>query len=186
MRLLRLRVLKITVASVIAALIALYLALVATTAYSARQTAKLLSSLETVHVGDSGASFLSKLRGCAIERTGSAYTCEKYTLPLVFEWGSTLLWKLPRDWSFTISEYLWRIGLRPSDVFVTAVIDHDLVQKIHVRVILVGRYESLGTMWDLSERVPEYEGVASLSDDERRTHMHWFHITSVPGGEGFR
>jgi hypothetical protein len=41
-------------------------------------------------------------------------------------------------------------------------------------------------MWDLSNHIPEPYRDEELSADAKRTLMHWYHITSMPSGEGFR
>ena len=52
--------------------------------------------------------------------------------------------------------------------------------------MVVGRYEMLGAGWGLAPNIPSFYEERPLSEDDRRTHLGWFHITSMPSGEGFQ
>ncbi len=174
----------VILAAVASAPIALYGTLLAVHAYQAWRLSRMLNSLEAIRVGDPAASVLQMIRGCTIERIESEYVCQIVDLPLQFGWLQNLMWKLPDAW--TISDSLDRIGLRGSYLSVSAGIDQEHVQSLSVMLIVVGRYESLGSRWEIADRIPQRYEEASLGPDDRRTYMTWFHITSIPPGEGFR
>lgn len=176
----------VMLAAVASAPLALYGTLLALHAYQAWRLSRMLNSLEAIRVGDPAASVLHTIRGgCTIERRESEYVCQIVDLPLQFRWLEGLVWKLPDGWR--ISETLDHIGLRGSFLSVSARIDQEHVQSLSVMLIVVGRYESLGSRWEIADRIPQhYYEEASLGPDDRRTYMTWFHITSIPPGEGFR
>jgi len=63
---------------------------------------------------------------------------------------------------------------------------NDKVQTVSVFTHFVGRYESLGAFWVLDSVIRERYDDDWPADSTPSTRMHWFHITSVPSGEGFK
>jgi hypothetical protein len=176
----------VMLAAVASAPLVLYGALMALHTYQAWRLSTMLNSLEAVRVGDPAAGVLQTMSGgCTIERRESEYMCQIVDLPLQFRWLEGLVWKLPDEWR--TSDTLDHIGLRGSYLSVSALIDQEHVQRLSVMLIVIGRYESLGSRWEIADRIPQhYYEEASLGPDDRRTYMTWFHITSIPPGEGFR
>ena len=78
------------------------------------------------------------------------------------------------------------VGLRGRYLSVHARIDQPQIRSMAVTLIVVGRYESLGNMWQIADRVPQQYQKESLGTDDQRTYMAWIHITSIPPGEGLR
>ena len=163
--------------------IMLYGLLLTVHAYQAWRLSRMLSSLEEIRVGDSAARILQTIEWCTIERSESEYICQVVDLPLQFGWLQRLTWKLPNEGR--VMDRLDRIGLRGHYLTVTADIDREQVRSLSVTLIVVGRYESLGSKWTIAERIPEHYQHPSLNHDDQRTYLAWFHITSIPPGEGF-
>lgn len=175
---------KSLAAVIVVATVTLYVFLLALNAYSAWQLSKMLDSLEAIHVGDPEKNILQVTEHCTVERSESGYWCQIVDLPLHFEFLQKLTWKLPYAWA--VSEFLGRVGLRGQYLTVSTRIENGHIQKVSLLLIVIGRYESLDNKWEIADRIPpQYDG-RSLNALDRRTYMSWFHITSVPSGEGFR
>ena len=160
-----------------------YAALLAGNALSAWRISRVLNRLEKIRVGDPAPTLFSTIEGCAITQSGSEYDCQMYHFPLQFRWLSAAFAKLPDEVKW--DERLRHLGLREQYLSVSATIDHQRVQRISVGLIVAGRYESMGSQWEIAEHIPERHLDDSLSDEDRRTFMNWFHITSYRPGEGF-
>lgn len=163
--------------------LASYAALLAGNALSAWRISGVLNRLEKIRVGDPASTLLSTIEGCTIKQIDSEYFCRIYHFPLQFEWLDVALAKLPD--AATWDERLRRMGLREQYLSVSATIDHQRVQRISVGLIVAGRYESMGNQWEIAEHIAKRHLDASSRDEDRRTFMTWFHITSMRSGEGF-
>lgn len=161
----------------------IYAVLLAGNALSAWRISRVLNRLEKIRVGDPAPTLFSAIEGCAITQSGSEYDCQMFHLPLQFRWLSAAFAKLPDE--VTWDEHLRHLGLREQYLSVSATIDHQRVQRISVGLIVAGRYESMDSQWEIAEHIPERHLDASTSDEDRRTFMNWFHITSFRPGEGF-
>ena len=137
--------------------------------------------MEALRIGDPATSFLRAMRGCSVEKTASGYACAVFGRA----WLQKLMWRLPYDWVYRITEFDSRVGLRGGYTVVWCSVNHDRIEKIGLLSIVGGRYESLGMRWEIADRIPARYDQPELSEDDRRTYMHWFHITSTVSGEGF-
>jgi|GEM_PF-5902329 hypothetical protein len=160
-----------------------YATLLAGNALSAWRISRVLNRLEKIRVGDPAPILFRTIEGCAVKQSGSEYDCQIYHFPLQFQWLDAAFSKLPNV--VTWDERLGRLGLRKQYLSVCATIDRERVQRIAVGLMVAGRYESMGSQWEIAEHIPERHLDASLSDEDRRTFMNWFHITSFRPGEGF-
>jgi len=159
----------------------LYLCLLTTHAYWAWQTSRMLDRVEALRIGDPVASFLRAVRGCSVDRTASGYACAVFGRA----WLQKLMRRLPYDWVYRITEFESRVGLRGGYTVVWCSVNHDRIEKIGLLSIVGGRYESLGMEWQIAHRIPVQYDQPELSEDDRRTYMHWSHITSAVSGGGF-
>jgi len=160
-----------------------YAGLLAGNALSAWRISRVLNRLEKIRVGDPAPTLFKTIEGCAIQQIGSEYYCQIYHFPLQFQRLDAAFAKLPDE--VTWDERLRHLGLREQYLSVSATIDHQQVQRISVGLTVAGRYESMGSQWEIAEHIPERHLDASLSNEDRRTFMNWFHITSFRPGEGF-
>jgi hypothetical protein len=163
---------------------AAYALLLAGNAYSAWRMSKVLISLEAIRVGDPAATIFHTISGCSTEQSGAEYECQLVDLPLEFGFLQRLTWKLPYAWTW--NDRLARMGLRGRYLAVHATLDQSRVRSLAVTLIVLGRYESLGNKWQLADTVPQQYQDESSPPENHRTYMAWFHITSMPSGEGFR
>jgi hypothetical protein len=160
-----------------------YAALLAGNALSAWRISRVLNRLERIRVGDPASTLLSAIEGCAIKEVDSEYYCQIYHFQLQFQWIDAAFAKFPGE--VTWAERLRHLGLREQYLSVSATVDHQRVQRISVGLIVAGRYESMGSQWEIAEHVPERHLDASSPNEDHRTFMNWFHITSFRSGEGF-
>lgn len=164
--------------------LALYAALLAGNALSAWRISRVLNRLEKIRVGDPAPTLLSAIEGCSIKEIDSEYFCQIYHFPFQFEWLDAAFWKLPR--AVTWAERLRHLGLREQYLRVSATIDQQRVKSVSVALMVAGRYESLGSQWEISEHIPERDLDESSPPEDHRTFVNWFHITNIRPGEGFR
>ncbi len=180
-----LKVIAVALALVVAAGIASYFFLLVMEAYSARAASKMLDRLESLRTGDSATQFQQAVRGCGIEKTGDDSMCIVTAGAFRFPLPWKLFWKLPNEWPYRATAFLDRAGLRYWRLVADASVHDGRIQQLSVHLFIVGRYESLGAQWAISDHIPErYMKFMKLPNDER-TYMGWFHITSIPSGEGF-
>lgn len=181
MKLLRMRWLGriLTVAS--SAILACYLLLLGMEVYSAWQASRTLDRVEALRIGDSYADFERAVEQCALLTDGSDRFCGVYRIEPLW----TLIWKLPGAWPDRIQNLSNHIGLRFWDLKIASSVEDGRIRSISVRLYVVGRYEALGARWWLAAQMPTiYERTPVLNVADRRTHIGWYHITSLPSGEG--
>lgn len=182
-----LKAIAVGLALVVAAAFASYLFLLAMEAYSARAASKMLDRLGPLRMGDSAKQFQQAVRGCGIEKSGDDSLCIVTAGAFRFPLPWKLLWKLPNDWPYRATDFLDGAGLRYWRLVADASVHDGRIQQLSLHLFVVGRYESLGAEWAISDHVPErYLKFMHLSSLEQRTYIGWFHITSIPSGEGFR
>ena len=158
-----------------------YAALLAGNALSAWRISRVLNRLEKIRVGDPAPTLLSTIEGSAIKQRDSEYDCQIYHFQLQFQWLDGAFAKLPDE--VTWAERLRHLGLREQYLSVSATVDRQRVQRISVGLIVAGRYESMGSQWEIAEHIPERHLDASSPDEDHRTFMNC--ITSFRPGEGF-
>jgi hypothetical protein len=166
--------------SVLLALVFSYALLLGTQAYSERQASAALTQLEDLKVGDPASSY---------DRAVSTFRSEAGVHVLAagafrFDRMWDLFWKLPQEWADELFYLASRAGLRWWRITSTASVSDGKLSRVSVGFMVVGRYEMLGTGWTLAPDHPSVWGRIPLTDVDRRTFLHWFHITSMPGGEG--
>jgi hypothetical protein len=160
-----------------AALAAFYLFLLAEEAYSARQASKMLDGLEALRIEEPAEDFERAVKGCKIEKDNSNWSCTMIAGPFrrSFPWkqiGTTI-------------QGLNRAGLRYWRLVAFAVIKDDKIQSVSVVFFSNGRYEALGSRWAIADQIPSLYQPIAKDANQQRTFLGWYHITSVPSGEGF-
>jgi hypothetical protein len=162
----------------------LYFCLLSAEYYSARQASRMLYKLEAIRLGDSLARFEEAVRGCSIERRDGEHSC--ILTAGAFRWQApvVLMSKLPLDQNYALSRILDRAGLRYWRLSATAFVQDGRIQHVSAQLLVVGSYETLGARWRIAQQVPSEYLNRDPSMDDRRTLIHWFHITSLPAGQG--
>jgi hypothetical protein len=174
--------------AVVLLIIFAYLSLLALEAYSARRAANMLDKLELLRMGDPAEDFGRAVRGCKVIKNDSEYLCVATSGAFWLTEPWVLLAKLlPDKWSYRLSEYLNRAGLRYWRLAVSASVQQGRIERLSVRFFVNGRYEQLGADWALVPELSQFiRESRRLSADQLRTYLGWFHIMSVPSGEGFK
>ena len=166
----------------VASLAALCGSLLGMQGYSAKQASTVLSQLESLKIGDPASSFDHAVSGLRTEAGVHVLTAGAFQ----FEQLWNLVWKLPQEWADELMYISSRAGLRWWRLTTSASVQEGRIRRVSVGFMVVGRYEMLGAGWSLAPDIPSFYERMPLTEDERRTHMGWFHITSMPSGEGFR
>jgi len=180
------RIAAAVVATLIMTFPAAYLFLLAEERYSVWQASKMLDALEAIRLGDPARKFEQAVRGCEIERANANYGCTVTAGAWRFGPLWILMSKLPNDRSYELGQLLNRSGLRYWSLSASSTIQGGQIQSVSVHSFVAGRDEALGASWAITERVPGHHyGLRVWSADQERTYMGWYHITSVPSGEGF-
>ena len=166
--------------------IALYLVLVGLQAYWAWRTSGVLDRVERLRVGDPYSSFEEAARGCReIVKTPSGSECWLVAGAFRFSAPWRVLQKLPDSWYYNVVSFTEPAGLRYWDLRLSASATEGHLTELSANLYVVGRYEALGARWSVASSVAlPYD--ARLTDLDKRTYMNWYHITSMPSGEGFR
>jgi hypothetical protein len=179
------RVSGIGAATILAGIVALYALLFGMQIYSAHQASSLLDQVEAMRAGAPYSDFENAIRGCRIEKTPSGEVCILRAGAYRLERFWSFVRKLPDEWSDSVLNLSYKAGLRYWQLTVPASRENDRIRTVSVGLFVVGRYEALGAQWLVGDAVPQqYEQFLRTADD-RRTYMHWYHITSRPSGEGF-
>jgi hypothetical protein len=161
-----------------------YLCLLGAEYYSARDVSRILTRLEAIRLGDPSSTFEDAVRGCPIETQNGEYSCYLVAGAFRFDPPWALLRRLPLQQNYEVNRFLDHLGLRFWKFYATARISRAHIEEVSVNVVVVGRYEMLGGSWQLAQQVrPEFLRPDSAAD-EHRTLIRWFHITSLPSGEG--
>jgi hypothetical protein len=166
------------VAGVLTLLLAIYLSLLGLEAYSARQAAKVLSGLEALRLGDPVADFDKIVSGMPT----------RYGDHVMTAGGWAAAEKLPGQSvrNLKVREVLCRAGLRWWELSVSSDAQNGKLTAISVRLLVEGRYETLGARWTLRPDIPWPESEMGLTGEDLRTAIGWVHITSARSGEGLR
>jgi hypothetical protein len=159
---------------------ALYVFLLTAQWISVRKAERVLTRLEALRVGDPVSDFQLAVEGCRFEDGVYLIEAGAYRVqPL-----ASAIWKLPQDWADWVFYYANRAGLRAWDLRVSANVSEQKIARVGIFFMVVGRYEMLGTRWNLQPKLPAVYVSLPLKGDDLRTYLHWFHITSFPSGEG--
>ncbi len=166
------------VAGALSLILVLYLSLLGLEAYSASQAAQVLSGLEALRIGDPVGDFDKVVSGMPT----------RYGMHVLGAGGFDAAEKLAgqRAWSLKLREILCRAGLRWWELAASADAPNGKLSAVYVRLLVDSRYETLGARWTLTPDIPWPEKEMELSEDDRRTAIGWFHITSARSGEGLR
>lgn len=164
----------------------LYLGLLGAEYHSARQASQILEKLEAMRVGDPAVTFERAAEGCSYARMHAEYSCDLVAGAFQFRPLWTLFSRLPPQRSYDFSRFLDHLGLRFWRLYATASAREGLIQEVSAQLTVVGKYEMLGAHWELGQSVPAYHLQPDSGVAEHRTTIHWFHITSVPSGEGIQ
>jgi hypothetical protein len=162
--------------------IALYAVLLFLEAYSARQASAALTQLESLKVGDPASSYDSAVSAFKSEAGVHVLTAGAFRLERLWDW----MWTFSPYCADRLFYFASKAGLRWWRLTTSATTEDGKMSRVSVGFMVVGRYEMLGTGWDLSAEQPSMYGRVPIRGLDRRTFMNWFHITSMPGGEGFR
>jgi hypothetical protein len=179
------RLAEIAIGLILLTPLVLYFILLGEEKYSAWEASKMLDDLETIRVGDPASNFDRAVRGCTIERINSNALC--FVTAGAFRWAAPWIFlaKLPARWAPKLSELRDRSGLRYWRLAAFSTIQDGRIRNVSVLFHVAGSYEALGASWGISDRVPARYAVETMSADQQRTYMGWYHITSKPSGEGF-
>ena len=161
--------------------IALYAVLLFLEAYSARQASAALTQLESLKVGDPASSYDSAVSAFKSEAGVHVLTAGAFRLERLWDW----MWTFSPDCAERLFYFSSRAGLRWWRLTTSASSHDGKLTRVSVGFMVVGRYEMLGTGWTLSPENPSSYGRRPLTDLDKRTFLHWIHITSMPSGEGF-
>ena len=174
---------------VVAAPFALYVSALTAEAVSARNAARKLDRVEALRLGDPMSDFTQIIGACKLDDPDRATDvgCTITSGAHWFEFPWSLLARLPVERTWPMYRLLEKAGLRSWSLTVCAREEGGRLRSISARFFVVGRYETLGTSWEISEQVPTRRGRTDrLTSDEQRTYFHWYHITSGISGEGLR
>jgi hypothetical protein len=180
------RILWLTVLSLLGGCIVVYTVLIGLQAYWAWRTSSILDRVERLRVGDPFEYFEAATRGCSsIARTSSGAECWLIAGAFRFNGPWRVLQKLPDSRYYDVLSLANRTGLRYWDLRLSASTSEWRITEISANLYVVGRYEALGARWTVASSVA-LPHDARLTDLDKRTYMNWYHITSMPSGEGFR
>ena len=154
-------------------------------AYSTWHASVTLDRLEALRTGDRSADLEKAVRGCEMENTssGKIYFLSAGAFRLQGIWK--LVWKLPDKWAYGLEQMANRAALRYWYLNISSSAEQGHITEVLANLYLVGRYEALGTKWQIAPSIPSHYVREGLTPVDRRTYMGWFHITSMPSGEGF-
>ena len=167
------------VASLILAPVFLYLILFAMEVYSAHQASVALTQLENLRLDDpaSSVSAFKTEAGVYVLNAGA------FRLERLWDW----MWTFSPDCAERLFYFASRAGLRWWRLTTSATAENGKLRGVSVGFMVVGRYEMLGTGWNLEgSHDPSVWTRRAATDSDRRTFLHWFAITSMPSGEGLR
>jgi hypothetical protein len=172
-----------------AAAIVFYLLVLGMHIRSSWQASRTLDRLEALRIGDPVSKFLEASRDCPnIHASADETTCRIASGAFRYAWSQALIKTLPERWDWPTREAAWHAGIRDWQLVVTCTSQGQKIHGIDVRFYVVGQYETLGAQWSLAPEIPEswqrHRGD-KLSPEDQRTFLHWYHITSMPSGEGF-
>jgi hypothetical protein len=163
---------------------ALYAVLLSAEYLSARRVSRILDRLEEIRLGDPATKFDDAVCGCEIRRTGSEYSCwlgaGAFRLPRLW----ALVAKLPLEQNYRLARTLDRLGLRFWHLYAYSSVRDNRIQSISAQILVTGKDETLGAKWTIAPEVSKDYLTDESAGDQKRTLIHWFHITSLPSGQG--
>ena len=160
--------------------VALYAFLFALQAYSVWQASRTLDRLEALRIGDPAEDFDKAVRLCKSGYGVYGLTAGAYRPKYLWDH----IYKLPQELADQVPLLASRVGLRWWDLTTSATFQEGKIATVSTRLWVVGRYEMLGAHWQIASTVPSSELLDASKDIP--TYMRWFHITSMPSGEGFK
>jgi len=163
-------------------LVTLYGVLLALQTYSAWEAARALDKLQRLQLGDPAAAFTAAVSGWRSDRD------EYYWLqPIIWraDWDGWLYNHIsPRtaEWVRHLSVLLelrfWRLQASPR-------FENGRITYVSTTLLVFNREESVGGGWELMSSVPE-RYLRATPGLNMPSFVAWFHITSNPGGYGYR
>jgi hypothetical protein len=162
--------------------IGFYAVLLAMEAYSARQASAALTQLENLKLGDPASLYDHAVSAFKEEAGAHVLTAGAFRFERLWDW----LWLFNQQWGDESFYFAYSARLRWWRITTTASTQDGKLTHISVGFMVVGRYEMLGTGWNLAHDHPFVSGRKPLTDLDRRTLLHWNAITSMPSGEGFQ
>jgi len=167
----------------VAAMLVLYLILLAAEAYSAVQASRILNRVEALRLGSPVSDFERAVRPCKIEREDAKFSCILTAGPFRFHAIWTLLW-LPEDWALRVQNLLGHPGLRYWDIIFSVCVLDGAIDRVWTRAYVVGKDRALEATWDFSDGPPDPWVFPPQGAGDHRTVIGWYNITNLPGGLG--
>ncbi len=162
--------------------VTLYIVLLSMEAYSARQASAALTQLEDLRLGDPVSSYDRAVSAFETEAGVRVLTAGAFRLERLWDWT----WTFSPNCAERLYYFASRVGLRWWRLTTSATVENGKLSHVSVGFMVVGRYEMLGTGWNLNQKQALMYGRIPITGEDRRTFMNWLHITSMPSGEGFQ
>ena len=172
---------------ILASCIVSYLFLLGLQVYSVFQVSRMLDRIERLRPGDPYTDYKSVVSTCKTSKTTSTHAyCRVIAGSYRFYWPWQVLQKVSDSLAVWVFAATSQLGLRYWDVVISADAKDNRLTGISVNLYVVGRYEALGVAWTRAATLPALHQGVALGPQDQHTSMNWYHITSVPSGEGFR
>ena len=168
-----------------AILVVAYVSTLIAHAVSARQVSKTLDALEAIRIGDPVSSLERAVPQCTLSQMEEKYRCEIFAGWGKWQWRN-VLGHIPTERYLPVIWRLRRLGIQPWDISVDASIRDGRIRNLRLEAFVVGGRKSLGTQWELNEKVPAQLIRSNTAADQTRTFVASYSITSLPGGEGIK
>jgi len=161
--------------------VTLCIVLLSMEAYSARQASAALTRLENLRLGDPASSYDRAVSAFKTEAGVHVLTAGAFRLERLWDW----MWTFSPDCAERLYYFASRVGLRWWRLTTSAKTENGKLARVSMGFMVVGRYEMLGTGWNLeASHDPSVWTRRIPTDADHRTFLHWNAITSMPGGEG--
>jgi hypothetical protein len=160
----------------------LYISLLIAQNVSARRASKTLDALEAIRVGDPVSSLERAVPQCTLSQI-EENRCEIFAGWGRWQWQGALA-HIPSEHYLPVIGQLRRLGIQPWYISVGASIHDDRIHSIRLVAFVVTERKSLGAEWELNEKMPQRFIESGSAEDQPRTFIGDFSITSLPGGKG--
>ncbi len=177
------RVLIVSIGSLFAIIVLLYVSTLFAQAVSARRASKMLDALEALRIGDSALTLERVVPQCTLTQMEEMYRCEVFAGWGRWQWQGALA-RVPTKYSLPVTRGLRRLGIHPWYLSVYATIRDGKIRNLHLLALVISSRVSLGARWELNEKMPNRFISSSPTPDQTRTYIGEFSITSLPGGRG--
>jgi hypothetical protein len=174
-----------SVISLFAILAVFYISTLIAHAASARRASKMLDDLEAIRIGDPASNLEEAVPQCTLSQMEEKYRCEIFAGWGRWQWRN-VLGHIPTEHYLPVIWRLRRLGIQPWDISVDASIRDGRIRNLRLEAFVVGGRKSLGTQWELNEKVPAQLIRSNMAADQTRTFVASYSTTSLPGGEGIR